>query len=71
MSSPRCAVLRAEPAPPRPGYCHGWRLMMPACVRHSAAADPPVTVGCSRDCSGKDSVRDQKRGERAVERWDW
>jgi hypothetical protein len=71
MTRARCTVLRAEPTPPRPGFCHGWRLILPACERHSAAAEPPITVGCSRTCAERDAVRDQPRGARAVAGWDW
>jgi hypothetical protein len=65
----RCTVLRS--VTPRPGYCHGWRLVLPACERYSAAAEPPVSVACRKRCSGRDSCRDMKRGQRAAERWDW
>jgi hypothetical protein len=70
-STARCTVLHAKQVPPRPGYCHGWRLVLPACERYFAAAVPPVSVGCSRQCSGRDATRDQTRGARATVGWDW
>lgn len=69
--SPLCSVVRSERVEPRPGFCHGWRLTMPACERVSAAAVPPVTVRCRKRCSGRDRTRDARVGEVAVGRWDW